>query len=154
MASKTPSADAHQEVTRFLRGMWRFNRALTQQLEPLIESRHGIDSRIFFVLKSIQGGKHYPKMLAEHLRIPSTLISRYLDQLDKQGLVSRSIDGQDSRRTRLMLTEAGERVTRETQETLYTLVGAQLAKLDPEVLQGLLTALDSLTDTPDEGPAA
>ncbi|WP_040382810.1 MarR family winged helix-turn-helix transcriptional regulator [Deinococcus apachensis] len=140
-----PPPELRQEVDRFLRGMWRFNRMLGQQLAPLLEERHGINPRMYHVLRSIQKGDHYPKVLADHLKIPTTLISRYLDGLSKAGLIERQIDEQDSRRTRLSLTGRGEQVVRETDETLHELVSGQLARLDPQVLQGLLTALDALT---------
>lgn len=137
--------ELRQEVDRFLRGMWRFNRMLGQQLPPLLEERHGINPRMYYILRAIQGGDHYPKVLADHLKIPTTLMSRHLDGLGKAGLIERQIDEQDSRRTRLSLTGKGEQVVREADETVHELVSARLAGLDPQVLQGLLTALDALT---------
>lgn len=133
------------DVSRFLRGMWRLNRALAQQLEPLLEEKHGLDARTFFILKTIHGGAAYPKALAATLKIPSTLLSRYLDALNKKGYLERHIDEHDSRRTRLTLTPEGERVMRETDETLHEVVSAKLATLDPATLSALLDALDLLT---------
>lgn len=147
----SPPADLREEVDRFLRGMWRFNRALGQQLEPLLEERHGINPRLYYILRGIQGGDHYPKVLAEGLKIPTTLMSRYLDGLSRDGLIERQIDEHDSRRTRLSLTARGEEVVRGADETLFGLISARLAALDPEVRRGLLTALDALTR---EGGAA
>ncbi|PYE50577.1 MarR family winged helix-turn-helix transcriptional regulator [Deinococcus yavapaiensis] len=149
LAPATP--DLHEEVDRFLHGLWRFNRALTQRLEPLLETKHGIDPKTYIILKSIDSGHHYPKVLADHLKIPSTLISRYLDGLVKQGLLERHIDEHDSRRIRLTLTEHGTNVMHDSEETIHVLTRSHLAKLEPGVLAGLLKALDSLND---QGPDA
>ncbi|EYB67311.1 MarR family transcriptional regulator [Deinococcus phoenicis] len=134
-----------EQVGRFLASMWHFNRRLKQELDPLLASKHGIDSRKFFILRSIQEGHQYPKVLAEQLQIPATLLSRYLDQLVKQGLIERHIDEQDSRRTRLTVTEAGAHATADTLDTVQSLTGARLARLDPRTLPTLLDALELLT---------
>lgn len=145
-AESCESAGPHDEVTRFLRGMWRFNRALGQQLEPLLHEKHGIEPRTYFLLKSIQGGNLYPKTLAEHLKIPASLISRYLDLLVRKGLVERHLDEQDSRRIRLSLTDEGQRIARESEQTVYDLASARLSKLEPGALRTLLGALETLAD--------
>ncbi len=124
--------------------MWRFQRRLKQELDPLLAARHGLDLRKFFVLRGIQDGHQYPKVLAEQLQMPATLLSRYLDQLVKQGLIERHIDAQDSRRTHLTLTTAGEHVIRDTLDTAQALTGARLARLDPATLSALLSALELL----------
>lgn len=141
----------HEEVSRFLGSLWRFNRALGQQIEPLLETRHGLETRSFFLLKRIGSGDLYPKALAEHLRIPPTLISRYLDGLVKQGLIERHIDEQDSRRTRLSLTGNGQRQMEAAQATIYELAAARLGRLSPETLRTVTDALETLSG---EGPTA
>ncbi|WP_345462787.1 MarR family winged helix-turn-helix transcriptional regulator [Deinococcus carri] len=141
-----PQAQATREQAgRFLASMWRFQRRLKQELDPLLAARHGLDSRKFFILRGIQGGDQYPKVLAEQLQMPATLLSRYLDQLVKQGLIERHIDEQDSRRTRLTLTAAGEHAVADTLDTVHALAGARLARLDPGALPALLDALELLT---------
>lgn len=133
-----------EQVGRFLSSLWRFQRRLKQELDPLLASRHGLDSRRFLILRAIQDGHPYPKALAEQLQIPATLLSRYLDQLVKQGLIERHIDAQDSRRTRLTLTEAGASAVQDTLDTIHQLAGARLARLDPAALLTLLDALELL----------
>ncbi|WP_027481145.1 MarR family winged helix-turn-helix transcriptional regulator [Deinococcus pimensis] len=137
---------AYEDVAKFLRALWRFNRAIGQEFEPLLHERHGTDPRSFFILKSIQGGVQYPKELAGHLKIPATLLSRYLDDLRRRGLIERHIDEQDSRRTRLSLTDAGTALVEATQHTVHEAVGARLARLRPEQLDALVSALLALTD--------
>ena len=149
--SAPPTAPpAVQEVSLFLKAMWRFNRALAQQLEPRLHAEHATDARSFFVLQSIQQGVQYPKALAEELKIPGTLISRYLDDLSKRGLVDRHIDEHDSRRTRLTLTPAAERLIVAMRQTIHDVAEARLSRLTPAQRQSLTEALRLLAD---EGPA-
>lgn len=144
MTTTLPSLQQEQ-VTRFLTSMWSFQRRLKQELDPLLAAQHGLDLRKFFILRSIQAGHDYPKPLAEKLQMPAALLSRYLDQLVKQGLIERHIDEQDSRRTRLSLTAAGEHVADDTLDTIQSLTGARLARLDPHLLPRLLDALELIT---------
>ncbi|MFB9991169.1 MarR family winged helix-turn-helix transcriptional regulator [Deinococcus oregonensis] len=124
-----PDLAAGQEVGLFLQAMWRFNRALGQQLEPRLQSEHGTDTRSYLLLQSIQKGVNYPKALAEELKIPSTLLSRYLDDLSKRGLIERQIDAQDSRRTRLTLTPAAEQLVGAVRRTIHDVAEARLSRL-------------------------
>lgn len=142
-------ADQDQEVSLFLKAMWRFNRALAQQLEPRLQAEHATDARSYFVLQSIQQGVHYPKALAEELKIPGTLISRYLDDLSKRGLVNRHIDEHDSRRTRLTLTPTAETLIRAMRQTIYDVAGSRLSRLSPAQRQSLTEAFHLLAH---EGP--
>lgn len=144
MTLETLPPPTQEQVGRFLASMWRFQRQLKQELDPLLATQHGLDSRKFFILKSIQSGHQYPTVLAEQLQIPATLLSRYLDQLVKQQLIERQIDAQDSRRTRLSLTAAGENVLAQTWASIQALTGARLARLDTRTLSGLLDALELL----------
>lgn len=143
--TSSPPSPTQEQVGRFLASMWRFHRRLKQELDPLLTARHGIDARKFLILRAIQAGQQYPTVLAEHLQIPATLLSRYLDQLTKGGLIERRLDAQDSRRTCLSLTPAGQEVVRDTLDTVYSLTGARLTQLDPQTLPVLLGALELLT---------
>jgi len=140
------SPPAKEDVSLFLQTMWRFNRALSQQLEPRLQAEHGTDARSYFVLHSIQRGVHYPKALAEELKIPSTLISRYLDDLSKRGLIERHIDEQDSRRTLLTLTSTGVDLVEAVRGTIHSFTEARLARLTPAQRQGLTESLLILGD--------
>jgi len=144
-----PPSSADQEVSTFLKAIWRFNRALGQQLEPRLQAEHATDIRSYFVLQSIQQGAQYPKALAEELKIPGTLISRYLDDLSKRGLVDRHIDEHDSRRTRLTLTPAAEQLIQAMRRTIHDVTEARLTRLTPAQLQNLTETLHILAH---EGP--
>lgn len=143
------TSPADQEVSAFLQVMWRFNRALGQQLEPRLQAEHATDIRSYFVLQSIQKGVQYPKALAEELKIPSTLISRYLDDLSKRGLVNRHIDEHDSRRTLLTLTPAAETLVQGMRQTIFDVTESRLSRLTPAQRQSLTETLHLLAA---EGP--
>lgn len=144
MTTSPPPPHDAEETSRFLQAMWHFNRALGQELQPLLQDAHGTDPRSFFILKTIEGGLTYPKVVAQELKLPPTLLSRYLDDLNKRGLLERHIDEQDSRRTRLSLTPAGTALLEQTQCTVHTHVTRRLARLRPEQLRALNDALHAL----------
>ncbi|MPY66867.1 MarR family transcriptional regulator [Deinococcus sp. SDU3-2] len=125
--------------------MWHFNRKLKQDINPLLAEKHDLDTRRFFVLRGIQTGATYPKVLAERLELPPTLLSRYLDGLARQGLIARQLDPDDSRRTRLSLTPVGEAALAATVQSVHALVSTRLSRLDPDTLATVLGALDLLT---------
>ena len=140
------AAPTPEQVSLFIGRMWQFNRKLKQDINPLLVEKHDLDTRRFFVLRGIQTGATYPKVLAERLELPPALLSRYLDGLARQGLIARQLDPDDSRRTRLSLTPAGEAALAATVQSVHALVGTRLSRLDTETLTTVLNALAVLTD--------
>ncbi|HEY9854195.1 MAG TPA: MarR family transcriptional regulator [Stenomitos sp.] len=140
-----PKPTSKSDAARMLSGMWRFSRAFTHSVEPRLKERHGLELRTYFLLKGIQHGPAYPKTLANKLEVPSSLMSRYLDGLQKDGLIDRRIDPQDSRRVILSLTDKGERTVREVDDLMNELASQRLARLDDETLSAFLRGLDILT---------
>ncbi|WP_227978600.1 MarR family winged helix-turn-helix transcriptional regulator [Deinococcus terrestris] len=139
------AAPTPDQVSLFIGRMWHFNRKLKQDINPLLAEKHDLDTRRFFVLRGIQTGATYPKVLAERLELPPTLLSRYLDGLARQGLIARQLDPDDSRRTRLSLTPVGEAALAATVQSVHALVSTRLSRLDPDTLATVLGALDLLT---------
>ena len=146
----TPSP-TRDETARLLAGLWRLNRLLGQDIDPQLEASHGIDMRSYGFLKMIQHGT-YPKKIAEQLKLPGSLVSHKLDQLQTLGLIERLLDREDSRRIRLELTEAGRQLTADAEEALHTAVSARLAQLPPGALHTFLDALDRLTQPTEATP--
>ncbi|MFC4640403.1 MarR family winged helix-turn-helix transcriptional regulator [Deinococcus hohokamensis] len=144
--SSVPPPHSPEAISRFLGALWHFNRTLAKEIEPLLEKELHTDSRSFLLLKSIQGGLAYPKLLAQEFKIPTTLISRYLDDLTKRGLVERHIDAQDSRRIRLTLTPAGSALLDETERVVHHHMGHRLARLSAERLDSLNDAITALAE--------
>lgn len=138
---KTLSDEA---ILNFLDGLWRFNRRLKQDVEPLLLERYGLDIRRYFILSRIESGLCYPKQLSELLDIPATLLSRYLEQLSSAGLIERQIDPQDSRRTLLSLSAEGQETLQGCLEAVKQVTGQRLGQLDPQQLDVLLQTIGLL----------
>ncbi|THF85005.1 winged helix-turn-helix transcriptional regulator [Deinococcus sp. KSM4-11] len=102
-----PLAAPETDTEHFLAIQWKLNQALGRHLAPLIERAHGVGLKDLMVLGHIRSGVHYPTELAGELQIPKHMTSRVLDDLLGKGLIERSIDPQDSRRTRLSVSPAG-----------------------------------------------
>lgn len=142
-----PTTLNDEAIVRFLGGLWRLNRRMKHDVSPLMEM-HGLDMRRFFILFNVRKGTVYPKELSETLQIPSTLLSRYLDQLVKQGLLERQIDERDSRRTRLNVTAAGQSTFQAVVDDIKAYTSQRLVHLQPEQLFAMLDAMDMLTSLP------
>ncbi len=145
MTAVMSPSHAAEEVSRFLGVFWRFNRSLAQEIEPLLQQELDTDPRSFMLLSTIQSGLNYPKLVAQELMMPTTLVSRYLDSLSKRGLIERHIDEQDSRRTLLSLTPAGTALIHDIQSTVHAQVSARLTRLSPDQLHTLNEAIIALT---------
>lgn len=133
-----------EETLKFLGGIWKLNRRIKQGVQPLIAEKYGLDIRRYFILQNIRHGKVYPKQIAENLDMPSTLLSRYLDQLDTQGYIARQIDPQDSRRTLLSVTGAGLSAADGCTALISEISRERLQHLPPQKLAALLDAMQSL----------
>ena len=145
----------HDElIVRFLAGLWRLNRRVKQDVEPLLAERHDLDLRRYFVLQAIHRGHAYPKALAGALNLPPSLLSRYLEQLTKAGLVAREIDRADSRRIHLTLTPAGAELLGSVNQAIKGRVGERLGQLDAEQLAALLGAIEALAPAPAPSPSS
>ncbi|GGO36268.1 MarR family winged helix-turn-helix transcriptional regulator [Deinococcus humi] len=151
MTTALPPTHDTEDVSRFLTVMWRFNRSLAQEIEPLLQQELDTDPRSFMLLKTIQSGLHYPKLVAQELMMPTTLVSRYLDDLSKRGLIERHIDEQDSRRIHLSLTPAGTALIHDIESTVHAQVSSRLTRLTPDQLRTLNEAMTALT--PEGSPA-
>ena len=61
-----------------------------------------------FTLDYLARGSPYPKALADALGTSAPVVSVLLRGLEERGLITRQLDPEDHRRTRLALTERGE----------------------------------------------
>ena len=145
-ASKQLSDEA---IEKFLGGLWRLNRRIKQDIQPVLTEQYGLDQRRYMLLQAIYKGHIYPKHLAQEFDFPASMVSRYLDQLAGAGLVERTIDGRDSRRTRLSLTAEGERVRRDIVGRIKLDTAERLSGLSPAQLGALLDAIALLNERRD-----
>ena len=137
-----PPAPAHRLFVQ----LWRLSRALRQQLEPILAERYGLELRDYLILGALHRGVSYPTELAEYLGLSKDMVSRQLQALLQTGLVRRSIDPDDSRRTRLELTPAGAAKRREARQGVAETLGPMLERLGPEPAEQLLASLETFAD--------
>lgn len=132
-------------TNRFLTAHWRIGRAFNEYLNGLLLERYDLNLKDFLVLAAIDRGAAYPSEVSERLKLPRDMTSRILQTLLKAGLVTRSIDEQDSRRTRLRATEAGRVLHQDVHSELEKLLGPLLAQLGTGG-EPFLNALDTLNE--------
>ena len=149
MTKSTGSPRLASEVTVFLRNMYSLNMSIVQQLSPILDQRHGIDLRLYFILHGIDQGHVYPGAIAQAMGLPNSLITKHLDQLAQKGMVERGIDPEDSRRVRVSLTEKGMEVMQGADNILAEQVGDRLTKIPAERRADFLATLVDLVR--DEG---
>lgn len=128
----------------YLKTMQQLHQGLARQLVPILEEQYGIDFRLYFILKHIEGGAVHPGAISKALHLPNSVITRHLDQLVERGLLERSLDAEDSRRIKLTLTKEGQRIVRESNRTICGIVGARLERLAPARRDSFLSAFSSL----------
>ena len=124
--------------------MYSLNLSIVQQLSPILDDRHGIDLRLYFILHGIDQGNVFPGGIAQAMGIPNSLVTKHLDQLAQKGLVERGIDPEDSRRVRVRLTEKGVEVMHGADGILAEQVGNRLSKVPAERRAEFLATLVDL----------
>ena len=132
------------DTQAFLASQWRLNQALSRHLTPLIAGRHGVSLKDLMVLAHIQSGVQYPTELAEALQMPKHMASRVIDDLLGGGLIARSIDPDDARRTLLELSPAGQVLLIEAQKTVHDSLGQMFAQLPDAQRSQVLSAVATL----------
>ena len=132
-------------ASRFFVAHWRIGRAVHNYVNPLLETTHGLSYRDFLVLAAIAKGKRYPTELADRLKLPKDTTSRILQTLLQAGLIERTIDPHDSRRTRLETTAAGQTLHAEVRSSIEGLLEPFLAGLG-DTQEQFLAQLECLSD--------
>ena len=102
----------------FLRELWALDHALGSTSKRMLDTM-GITAEQRMVLRFI--GKYTDISaadLAAILLVEKSTLSTALTRLEKRGLVSRTRDGDDARRTLLRLTPAGRKLNRPTVGTV------------------------------------
>ena len=115
-----------------------------------------LDPGAFWLLKSLLGdGPLRPTDLAASMGLDTSTVSRHLTQLHRAGLVERSVDPDDRRAQRVLLSPAGRAEVDAALASRRTLLERSLSDWtdeDVELLHHLITRmLTSLESTP-EGP--
>ena len=84
--------------------------------------------------------------LAGHMGVTASTMSLMVDRLERGGYVRRERSSEDGRRVDLHLTASGMRVKRQQNVLEPELVGAVLARLDPERRRQALAGLELLAE--------
>lgn len=90
------------------------------------------------------------KELAERERMSSAAISKHVERLVRQGIVTREASASDRRRVGLGLTDEGRRVLRNVRSRRTVRLAKRLQKLSPSELDALEAAIEPLTLLLDE----
>lgn len=96
---------------------------LERTLDVELRRSHGIGLRGFEVLLHLgvfsPDGRLPMTQLTRQAPLSQSRMSRLVAELERQGLVSRAVDDQDTRAVRVALTEEGLAMLRDAQETHY-----------------------------------
>ncbi len=141
---KSGSLEPSEEATTFLRNMHHFNRGIARRLTPIIENEHGIDLRLYFILKYIEKGAIHPSAISQATHLPNSVVTRHIDQLVERGMLQRSLDPDDSRRIRLIVTDEGKRIAHDADVSLSRIVEVQLERIPADRRQIFLSVLADL----------
>lgn len=138
----------------------RFNRFYTRRIgvlaEHLVESPFSLaEARLLYELAQREGSSAAD--LARDLGLDPGHLSRTLQGLEKAGLIARTPDAADGRRSRIDLTAAGRDAFRPLDRQSAEAVAGMLAPLAPHDRARLVAALASvealLSDAPRAAPA-
>lgn len=122
-------------LPRLMRTLFTFDRDPVAEM-PFAQLR---------VCTILLGGSRSISAISRELGISVSAVTQLADRLERTRLVKR-VAGQSDRRVRqLQLTDRGERVLRQREETRVQRVGAALAHLSATTRQEVLAALEQLT---------
>lgn len=127
-----------------MRAMHQLAQGFSRRVEPLLGEQHGIDLRLYLIIKHIEAGSVHPGEISKLTRLPNSVITRHLDQIVAKGLLERSLDPDDSRKIKLTLTKEGQRIAREAHRTICNIVGARLEQLPTAKREAFLAGLAAL----------
>ena len=139
-SERAKSAD---QAAAFLRDMQSLHQGLLRELMPVLDE-HGIDPRLFSLLKLIERGAIHPGAISKAVHLPNSVVTRHIDQLVERGLLERSLDAEDSRRIKLTMTKEGLRVAREANRAVCNVVGTRLERIPASRREIFLAAFADL----------
>ena len=118
---------------------------MREHLDPLLDREFGLELRDYLVLNTVHWGVRYPTEIAEALKITKDMASRAIQKLLQTGLLERSIDKEDSRRTRLELTSQGLTTRDAIRSQLERAIEGSLTSLSEQESERLLGSLEAVS---------
>ena len=129
---------------RLLDALFRLNKSVLADARTHIAAAADLDLADFLTLRTIELGVDTPGGLIRDLGLNPAVVSRALTKLTRAGLIERRIDSDDSRRSRVDLTEAGARTTAAIGARIRPGLAKRLQQLDPDRIDTLLESLEML----------
>jgi DNA-binding MarR family transcriptional regulator len=129
---------------RFLDALFRLNKSVLAEVRTHIAAVSGFDLADFVILRTIEIGVDTPGGLVRELGLNPAVVSRALTKLARAGLIVRQIDPDDSRRSRVAITDKGAGVTAEFAARVRPGLAKRLRSLAPDQVQALLESFEAL----------
>jgi DNA-binding MarR family transcriptional regulator len=107
------------------RGLVRVHAALAKELDAELDARHGLPLTSYEVLRSLRKaphGKLRMAELAEHALLSRSGMTRLIDRLEREGMVSRTTCDKDGRGCYAVLTEQGREAVDRARSTYIAVV--------------------------------
>lgn len=120
MRAPTDRAELGEAELAAWRGLVRIHAALARELDAELEARHGLPLSSYEVLRSLSkapGARLRMAELAEHVLLSRSGMTRLIDRLEREGMVSRSTCDKDGRGCYAVLTDAGRQVVEQARST-------------------------------------
>lgn len=129
----------------FLRELWALDHAL-QKLSKRMERTIGVSGPQRLALRLVARFPGLPAgRLARLLHLHPSTVSGLVKRLSDRGLVHRSSDGPDRRRTQLRVTPAGIELLSLSQPTIESAVLQALARVPPRRIEAALKVMASVS---------
>jgi DNA-binding MarR family transcriptional regulator len=126
-APTTEQAELSEAELGAWRGLVRVHAALVRELDAELEARHGLPLSSYEVLRSLSrapGGRLRMAELAEYVLLSRSGMTRLIDRLEREGMVSRSTCDKDGRGCYAGLTDRGRATVTEARSTHIAVVRA------------------------------
>lgn len=107
-----------------------------------LENEYQLTFAQVVALYSIRYGANTPGVIATRIEITPRAVTSHIDALESKGLLTRSIDPIDRRRTILTLTKAGEKLSKDIEATALTSLRNYIHHLDDAEYQSIQTSID------------
>lgn len=161
MAGATTTTELTESELAAWRGFLRVHTALFKVLDAELEATHGLplsSYQVLIALRAAPGGRLRMADLADRAVLSRSGMTRLVDRLERQGLLSRCSCTDDARGCYAVLTAAGATLLDRARPTHLDGVRARfLAHLDADDLQSLAAVwervLPQAERVRDEGPA-
>ena len=129
------------ELAKQLLGL---SRSIRRHTDALLRRHHDISGPELFALRAVERGESNPMRLADRLDMPPSSASRLLDRLVEVGLLARSGDPDDRRKTRLSLTPRGLTTVEDARRLLEESLRAAFGPTSPELVAAATETIAAL----------